>query len=82
MGLLTVIIFIDFAGKRINFYVIKTGRAKYAGIDMPAAVTPQVKFPAIFTKADFAAITKDNGLLFFTHLAKASVICNNQLAPS
>jgi hypothetical protein len=36
---------------------------------MPAAVSPHIKFPAINTKINTAAVTKDDRLLLFATLA-------------
>jgi hypothetical protein len=36
---------------------------------MPAAVTPQVKFPAINAKINTATVTEDDCLLLFAALA-------------
>jgi hypothetical protein len=55
--------FINFAGIWIDVNIIKTGWAKHFRIDMPAAVTPQVIFAAIFTKANLAAVTKNYSFL-------------------
>jgi len=60
---------IDFSGIGINFNIIKTNRTKNTCIDMPAAVSPQVKFPAINTKINTATVTKDDRLLLFAILA-------------
>jgi hypothetical protein len=61
--------FINFAGKRINFNIIKTGRTKDTCIDMPTAISPKIKFAAIPAKINTAPVTKDNGLFLFAYLA-------------
>jgi len=61
--------FIEFAGIGINFNVIKTLRAENLCIDMPAAVSPQIKFTAINAKINTATVTEDDGLFLFAILA-------------
>ena len=76
------IFFIEFAGIRINFNIIKTLRTEDLCVDMPATVSPQVKFPTINTKINTATVTEDDRLLLFAILAQFFGICNNHLTTS
>jgi hypothetical protein len=60
---------IDFSGIGINFNIIKTLWAEDTCIDMPAAVSPQVKLPAINAKQNAATVTEDDRLLLLAVLA-------------
>jgi hypothetical protein len=63
------IFFIEFSGIGINCNIIKTFRAEDLCVDMPAAVSPQIKFPAINAKINTATVTEDDCLFLFAILA-------------
>jgi len=44
---------------------------------MPAAVTPQIKLAAVFTKTDIAAIAKDNSLFLSANKTHAGIVRDN-----
>lgn len=55
------IVIVKFAAVRVYLNVVKTGMAEYLCIHVAAAVTPKVKFTAIYAERNFAAVTEDDG---------------------
>jgi hypothetical protein len=72
---------VDFTGIGINLNVIEAGRAESARNEIPAAGAPDVKYPAILTKTDIAAVAKNHTLLFLANLTNTCIVRNYHVVP-
>jgi hypothetical protein len=54
-------VLIQAATIRVDLNIIITGMAEYFCIHVAAAVTPEVKFTAIYTEGNPAAVTENDG---------------------
>jgi hypothetical protein len=68
-------VIVKLAPVRIYLNVVKTGMAENFCIHMAAAVAPKVKFTAIYTERNFAAVTEDDGRNFSATSAGNGCVC-------
>jgi hypothetical protein len=72
---------VDFSGKGININIVIAGLAESTGNAVSAARAPYIKDPAIFAKADIAAVAKNHTFFFLANLAKTCIVGNYHVAP-
>lgn len=66
---------VKLAAVRVNLNVIKAGMAEYFCINVAAAITPKVKFTAIYAERNLAAVTKDDSRNFSAPCAGYVCFC-------
>ena len=60
---------------RVYLNVVKAGMAEYFCINVAAAITPKVKFTAIYAERNLATITEDDGRNFSATCAGYTCSC-------
>jgi hypothetical protein len=68
-------VIVKLAAIRIYLNVGKTGMAEYFCIHVAAAITPEVKFTAIYAERNLAAVTEDDGRHFPAKRAGNGCFC-------
>jgi hypothetical protein len=68
-------VIIKLAAVRVYLNVVKAGMAKYFCIHVAAAIAPKVKFTAIYTERNLAAITENDGRDFSATSAGNVCVC-------
>ena len=68
-------VIVKLAAVRVYLYVIKAGMAEYFCINVSATIAPKVKFTAIYTERNFAAVTEDDGRNFSATSAGNGCVC-------
>jgi len=68
-------VIVKLAAVRVYLYVIKAGMAEYFCINVAATIAPKVKFTAIYTERNFAAVTEDDGRNFSATSAGNGCVC-------
>jgi hypothetical protein len=66
---------VKLAAVRVYLDVVKAGMAEYFCIHVAAAITPKVKFTAIYAERNLAAITENDGRGFSATSAGNVRVC-------
>ena len=68
-------VIVKLAAVRVYRNVIKAVMAEYFCINVAAAITPKVKFAAIYAERNLAAVTEDDGRDFSATRAGNGCVC-------
>jgi hypothetical protein len=68
-------VIVKLAAVWVYLNVVKAGMAEYFCINVPAAITPKVKFTAIYAERNLAAVTEDDSRNFSATCAGYACFC-------